>query len=230
MTVIQILNRVLRRLREEQVTDTSEEYTKLLESFLSDVHEEVVNSHDWSSMDSTVSVTVVAGTMEYPLTGTNENTMLRFSEGQPLVYYYDVGDVQGAALQQISWEKLHQLERQDTSHTGTPYYFAFRVIEDEAQIAVWPIPAASDAGATITVRVHVPETAYQVGDSTAQTLKAPAKPLIQGVLYLALNERGEEMGEPGNIAERRYYTAIGEAIDADMQTRGQTNRLEFYRD
>ena len=50
------------------------------------------------------------------------------------------------------------------------------------------------------------------------------------MLFLAFNERGEEMGEPGNMAERRYATSLVDAIDADVQRTGRTNRLEFYRD
>lgn len=229
MTVLQIINRVLRRLREDQVTDTTDEYTKLIESFLSDIHAEVVAAHDWSSMDATVSTSAVAGQNEYSLAGTNELTCLRYTEGKPLVYWYDdVSDTDGECLIELSWEKYLDLLRTGTEDTDKPGFFAFRVVEDEAQVALWPAPLTSDG--YFTARVHIPETQYQVGDSTSQTLKAPSRVLVNGVLYLALNERGEEMGEPGHIAERRYLSSMTDAIDADIQRSGRTNRLEFYRD
>jgi len=36
-------------------------------------------------------------------------------------------------------------------------------------------------------------------------------------LYYALNERGEEMGEPGQISERRAHRAMTAAMELDMQ-------------
>jgi len=58
----------------------------------------------------------------------------------------------------------------------------------------------------------------------------PHRPVYLGALYLALNERGEEMGEPGGKAEQRYRVALNSAIEADQKAKVRSEEYEAVRD
>ena len=231
MTLLQIINRVLRRLREDEVTDFSDEYTMLLLDLLADIHEEVLDYHDWSLFDHEEAVNLVGGQAEYALTGTNLKSVLRYMDGQPLIYWFvDSLDSDGDPLQEISWEAYQSMYQGGrTEEQDQPQFVAFRQSGTGLTMAVWPAPINS--GGIIRVHLNTPEATLDPDTAlTTAELAVPTKPLIAGVLYLALNERGEEMGEPGNIAEQRYNSALIAAKEIDVMRSGRTNKLEFYRD
>lgn len=247
MTLLQLVNRVLRRLREDEVTDLTADYTTLIVDFLGEIHAEVLDEHDWSNMDYDVKVQAVQSQEEYDLSATVSNgghvadtytpttnkSLVRQVEGKPVAYWYDsVSATQGAAVAQVSWEKYVDLYKQDTSQEAIqPVYFALRQDGDGFRLALWPTPDATAASGYFTIRFHTPETVISSESSTvATTVIAPERPLVLGALYLALNERGEELGEPGNIAEQRYLKSLAAAKEADQMNSGRTNKFEFYRD
>jgi len=245
MTLLQLVNRVLRRLREDEVDVLTADYTTLIVDFLSEIHAEVLDYHDWSSMDYTVKVAAVASQEEYDLsatvadggnvangyTPTTVKSILRYVEGVPLVHWFDsVSATQGVLIPQISWDKYLALYNSDTSQEAVqPTVFALRQDGDGFRLALWPTPDASTG--LVCLRFHTPETVLSSESSTtATTVLAPERPLVLGALYLALNERGEELGEPGNIAEKRYTDALEAAAEADKMNQARTNKFEFYRD
>jgi hypothetical protein len=48
-------------------------------------------------------------------------------------------------------------------------------------------------------------------------IKLPALPIELYATYLALNERGEEMGQPGSLAAANAVDALGSALERDQQ-------------
>ena len=245
MTLLQLVNRVLRRLREDEVTDFSADYTTLIVDFLGEIHAEVLDEHDWSSMDHDLRVLGVASQREYDLSATTANggdvevgyspttekSLVRQIDGTPVAYWYtDTSSVQGTRIPQISWEQYYAMYKENRTDTADqPAYFALTQRADGFRLAMWPAPVGS--GGALEIRFHTPETVISSESSiTTTTIKAPERPLVLGALYLALNERGEELGEPGNIAEQRYYKALAAAKEADQMNNGRTNKFEFYRD
>ena len=70
MTYLNLVNNVLRRLREEEVSSVSENtYSKLAGDFVNDAKKLVEDSWDWSALRTTLTVTTSAGTFNYVLTG-----------------------------------------------------------------------------------------------------------------------------------------------------------------
>lgn len=245
MTLLQLVNKVLRRLREDTVIDFSADYTTLIVDFLGEVHAEILEAHDWSSMDYDVRVALVGSQEEYDLsattasggdvvvgyTPTTNKSILRYDNSGPVVHWFEsVSSTYGWPLNQVSWESyVHMLNQSEAQEQDQPSYFALRQDGDGFRMAVWPTPSAS--GGYVRLRFHTPETTISSESSTvSDTVLAPERPLVLGALYLALNERGEEIGEPGNIAESRYYSALGAAKEIDMLNQGRVNRFEFYRD
>jgi hypothetical protein len=69
MTYIQIVNAVLKRLRENSV-DTVEfdEYSSLIGAFVNDAKSQIESAHSWSALRSTISINTFSVTSEYSVT------------------------------------------------------------------------------------------------------------------------------------------------------------------
>lgn len=248
MTFLDLLNKVLRRLREDTVnTMDGTEYSRLVSEFIAEIHQECVEVHDWTSMRHTINLAVANGTRTYNLGKTIANggnvpntervtttdSLLVYDQyNQPMAFLFDSdSDTQGNRMIPISQTNMERLYQSNRALTNTePNYFSYRLhpSNDGLELTLWPIPATTR---TARLTFWTPEeepTTEGTDDNTA--LLVPWKPVYLGTLMLALNERGEEMGEPGNIAERRYYNSLARAIEADQQLGGRTNQQEFVRD
>lgn len=231
MTYLELVNRVLRRLREDEVQNFTAEYSQLVADFVSEAHAEVLEAHDWSIFDTEITVSLTDGTAEYNVTGTSQEAQLRYVADAPQVQWFESAvATQGQPIRQVSWQEYARLKNIDTSQEGTqPTFFALRLDDDGWKVAVWPTP--STTGPELRMTFWNPEDRLDSDtDATSRTIMVPWRPVYLGGLYLALNERGEEIGEPGNMAETRYYTALAAAKESDVLNSGRTNRYEFYRD
>ena len=73
-TYLTIVNHVLRRMRENEVSNVStNNYSKMVGDFVNDAKKEVQNAHDWSALRSVVTVSTSSGTSEYSITGSKED-------------------------------------------------------------------------------------------------------------------------------------------------------------
>lgn len=78
MTYLELVNAVLRRLREEQASTVAEsDYTRLIGDFVNDAKRMCEDAWDWSSLRSTVTFDTVVGTKEYTLTSTGHRTEIK---------------------------------------------------------------------------------------------------------------------------------------------------------
>jgi hypothetical protein len=70
MTYLQIINAVLRRLRETEVTDVNEtDYSKLIGEYVNSVKKEVEAAWDWNALRTTLTLNTVDGVFNYTLLG-----------------------------------------------------------------------------------------------------------------------------------------------------------------
>ena len=70
MTYLNLVNNVLRRLREDTVTTvTNNTYSTMVGDFVNDAKELVETAWDWSALRSTLTITTVADDYTYSLTG-----------------------------------------------------------------------------------------------------------------------------------------------------------------
>jgi hypothetical protein len=247
MTILQIVNRVLRRLREDAVTSLVEtDYSRLIVDFLHDTHQECIERHDWSAMEHVVDVPVDAAQRVLDLSQNetdggdvsdssrvpkNDSSLLFDECGLAQAWLFDdSSENDGDQLRMVStqqMERLYQLDRDYSGEDPTCFSLTMHPSRDGLQMTLWP-PAAS--ACHIRLRLWTPEDEVDETTDAARTLLVPSRPLVLGTLMLALNERGEELGEPGNKAEQRYYDAISGAIEQDVGRRAQTNRYEARRE
>jgi len=76
-TYLNIVNEVLRRLREDEVSNvTQNTYSKMVGDFVNDAKQIVEDAHDWSALRTTVVVPTVENTTEYSLTNAGERVKI----------------------------------------------------------------------------------------------------------------------------------------------------------
>ena len=69
-TYLQLVNNVLVRLRENEVSSVSDTpYSSLIGVFVNDAKREVENAAMWQALNQTIVVNTVAGTRNYSITG-----------------------------------------------------------------------------------------------------------------------------------------------------------------
>lgn len=245
MTILEVVNSVLRRLREDTVADLSDPYAMLIAEFVADIHKEVVDAHDWSFMDRGVLFQIGTGRTAYNVglgsadlyagyTGLSEGAQLRYKEDtQPVACLYETIDDANNGytlidLSEASESRVDAAIRNRNGGAARPDEFSFVRTRDYplGQIRFNTNP---DATYFAYFKFHDPEPELDLSVPSYEIL-APSKPIVLGATYLALNERGEEMGEPGHVAEQKYRVALSAEIERDRLRLGRTNQYEFARD
>src|SRR5262245_37683412 len=243
MTVLEVVNKVLKRLREDTVTASdAEEYSSLIAEFVADIHSECVEQHDWSSMNHYINLELVPGQRTYNLgeggvvddaeRETNNDSHLIFdARNRPMAFLFDdENDQYGEQIFACSvadMDRLFQLDRQ--MENEQPYHISYNLApgNEGVELNVWPLPAASRL---LRLKFWTPPLILGDGSDDNTELLMPWRPVYLGALYLALNERGEEIGEPGNIAEQRYLRARSSAIESDLKLGTRSDQYEAVRD
>src|SRR5688572_3106023 len=77
LTFLQVVNRVLERLREGSVAAYNETtYSTLIASIVNQVKSEIEDAYRWNAMRDTFAVTAVPGTTNYVLTNSGANATI----------------------------------------------------------------------------------------------------------------------------------------------------------
>lgn len=246
MTLLELVNKVLRRLREDSVPDLSAPYSQLVLEFVADAHEETQQFHDWSRNDTTIVVRIPAGSLDLDLTATiadggaietgytppGENSFLRVGPCGVEAWVYDdlTTDTTGYRPTLVDWSTLAEQYKSLTTATGEVTQIALQLSEDGPGYRLWVYPAPT-ATRYMHMRFHSPEALIDVDeDADSRVITTPWRPIVKGAVYWALNERGEEMGEPGGLAEKRFYASLAVEKERDLNLATKTGNLEFYRD
>jgi uncharacterized membrane protein YoaK (UPF0700 family) len=74
MTYLDIVNKVLRRLRESEATTVQgtgniNSYTRLIGDYVNEAKAQIETSYDWSALRDTLTLTTAANTFNYVLVG-----------------------------------------------------------------------------------------------------------------------------------------------------------------
>ena len=203
MTYLNLMNNVLRRLREEETTSvTSTTYVKMVGDFINDAKTLVGQAADWSALRETLTISTTASDNTYSLTGGGDNVkvMSMLNDTQNCFMTYQTKDWFNDALY-IS-----------NAVEGAPKYFTYNGLDGngDTQILFGPTPDG-----VYSIRVDLVK---RQADLTANTdsLLIPAQPVIHLAVALLARERGETGGtstaEYFQIANQYLSDAI--AIDA----------------
>lgn len=203
MTYLEMVNKVLRRLREKDVNSVSSTaYSVLIGDLVNDVKSEVELAWNWNSLRYTFKIDTTQGMFNYALQGAQQSS--RFINGW--------NDTNRIRLLQLSTDEAEYrfLNNRDP---GAPVAFNFNGTDADGdlQVDVWPIP---DTAYRLTFNMYVPQGEL-VNDGAV--IRVPWRPVVEGAIARAIQERGDDGGTGAEIQNIRYKQALTDAIAADAQ-------------
>lgn len=182
MTYLEVVNRVLRRLRENEVSSVNETpYSKLIGDLVNVVKAEIEDSWDWSALRDTMTIVTTPSLFNYVLT----------SAGTRFRVLDVINDTDNFFIEQRSAKWFdQQFLMSSEGQRGSPVYYNFNGVDSngDIQVDLFPIP---DAIYDIRMNMVIPQPEL-VQDSTKVLI--PGTLLVEGVLARAISERGEDGG------------------------------------
>jgi hypothetical protein len=204
-TYTQLINAVLRRLRESEVAaPTTTTYATLIGDFVNQTKREVEDAWKWHSLRQTIAVTTAASTNGYSITGAGKR--FRFIDQKRRAYdATNFGYVNPGAAQVLKKNLLT-----DTS-TGLPMNYYIEGIDSSGDPKVY-FYSLPDGVYTINFDLVVPQADLSAG---TDVLTVDEWPVILGAYAKALAERGEDNGKTHGEALNQYGFALSDAIAMD---------------
>lgn len=203
MTYLNLVNNVLRRLREDEVTSVSSTtYSKMAGDFVNDAKKIVEDAWDWSALRTTLTATTTSGIFNYVLTGS-----------QNKIKVLDVvNDTSNKFMQYQTahWFTDKYLNQDPVS--GAPEYYTYNGVDSsgDTQVDIYPKP---DGVYNIRFNCVLRNDELSADDDV---LFIPSQPVIHMAVALLARERGETGGtstaEYFAIADKYMSDAI--ALDA----------------
>ena len=203
MTYLEVVNSVLKRLRERTVSTVEEStYSSLIGVLVNDALRDVENAWSWSGLRTTLTATTEADVFNYELNGSQNN----------LTVLDVINDSDNFFLKEKDAHTFNSYFLTSTPQTGSPYFYSFNGIsaDGDTQVDLFPIP---DKAYTINFNV-VLRSAELASDATV--LSIPPKPIELLAYALAVEERGEDGGANPVSAFARAQNALQDAIALDV--------------
>lgn len=199
MTFLNLINNVLRRLREEEAVSVTEtDYIQMVGDFVNDAKRIVEDSYQWEALREEFEFLTAATNDLYSLTNTGNRAKI--------LSVYD--KAQKCELEQKSLKDIRYYKLGATDTAGTPRYFAYKGLDvnTDTQVCLYPVP---EDIRTVNVLMVRPQDDLE---GATDVLKVPSAPVIHLALALLARERGETGGtstaEYFQIADKYLRDAI----------------------
>ena len=202
MTYLELVNAVLRRLREKEVGTVSQTaYSKLIGDFINESKAQIENAWDWSSLRTTLALNTTAGVFNYELNGTQNNFEI-------LDVWNDTSNIE-MIPKTAHWFNAEFLTAEPQA--GQPMFYNFNGVsaDGDAQVDVYPIP---DATYSLLFNVSLRN---RVLTDDNDVIYIPHRPVILTALAMAIEERGEDGGQQSVNAYGMASAAIADEISYD---------------
>lgn len=211
MTYLQLVNKILIRLRENEVTSVQDNpYSKLIGEFVNIVKREVEDSWNWQALRNTITANTVTQAFSYTLTGTD--TRIRISDV--------INDTTNQVLEYRSSAWFNKQFLLIPPETGEPYYYNLNGISEdgEVQVDLYPVP---DGLYAVRFNLFQPEPDLVADGDTVRT---PYQIIVEGAVARAISERGDDGGYTEQ--EQRYNRILSDYIAMEAGTR--TEETTWY--
>jgi len=200
MTYLEIVNKVLRRLREPTVASVSENsYSALIGELVNVSKREIEDAWNWSALRTTLTATTAPDLFNYVLRGAG--TRFRVLE--------IINDTDNFFMQPRDgkWFESNLLMVPVTK--GSPLYYNFNGVTTygDTQVDVFPVP---NGVYTLRFNVVMPQDDLT---TDSEVVQIPYQLLIEGVLARAIAERGEDGGNQDQ--EMRYRNMLADLISIE---------------
>ena len=206
MTYLQLVNSVLRRIREGEVdtiqgVGNSNSYARLIGDFINEAKSQVESAWDWSAFRSTLTLNTTANVFNYELNGSQNSFKV-------LDVWNDSDDTE-MQYKASSWFNREFLTA--SPQLGTPLYYNFNGVsaDGDTQVDLYPIPDAAYA-----LRFNVTLRNQELSADT-DNMVIPKRPVILLATAMAIEERGEDGGQQSMNAYAASQSALADEIAMD---------------
>jgi hypothetical protein len=199
MTYLELINDVMIRLRETTVaTNNQTSYSSLIGKFVNDAKRQVEDSFSWNVLGQTVTITTVAGTYIYSLTGA----------GQKFQVMDAINVTANVGMQNISFVQMNRFQNLVPAISGIPEYYSFDGVDGNGDTKV-VLYARPDNVYTLPFALTVPQATLS-SDNTL--VKVPDVLVAQNAYARALVERGEDGDLASSEAYQLYRSMLADYI------------------
>jgi hypothetical protein len=200
-TLKQMVNEVLVRLREDEVSDVNETaYSRLIANLVNKTKREVEDSWNWQALRTTYEINTATSIFNYTL-----------PESQTRFRVHSVWNTTAdAELKQIPSDAMDRLFRQ-MGEVGSPRYYSFNGVngDGDTQVDLYPIP---NGAYEIEFQCTVPQKDLTGND---EEIYIPKDPVIEGALARAITERGEDGGTASALQWKFYKDCLSDHISIE---------------
>lgn len=205
MTYLQLVNAVLRKLREDEVATTSDsDYSRLIGDFVNDAKRLVEDTWDWTGLRHTYSITTTSGDGLYSLAD--------FGTRSKILYVHN--ETRNTEVLRDSLQNIRRANLSSNSQSGPILSYAIDGLDvnGDAQIRLYRTPDSIETLSVYAVR----RTDDLTSDSSE--VSVPTSPIVQWAYSYALRERGETGGQSASeqaiFAQQELSNAV--AFDAGL--------------
>jgi hypothetical protein len=199
MTYLQLINDVLARLRETQVSTSNETpYSTLIGKFVNDAKRQIEDAYAWNVLGQTLTITTAPGTYVYSMTGA----------GQKFQVMDAINTTSNVGLRNISFVDMNRFQNFVPSISGIPEYYSFDGVDNSGDTKV-VLYARPDNVYNILFSLTVPQAPLSV-DGTF--VLVPDVLVVQNAFARALVERGEDGGLASSEAYQLYRAMLSDYI------------------
>ena len=203
-TYLEMVNEVLIRLRENEVTSVSDNgYSKLIGKYINDAKRQVEDAWAWNALTETLTATTTADIFSYVLEGSG--TRFRIIDV--------LNDTENFVMKYGETKNMNKWFLMANPEHGKPYYYNFNGVDSNGDTLVdfYPIPDG-----VYNVRINLIKSQVPLSNNSDKPL-VPAEPIIFGAYARALAERGEDGGLASSEAYQLYKSSLADfvAIEAN---------------
>lgn len=204
MTYLELVNNILRRLRERTVSTVNETaYSTLIGVLINDAKSEVENAWNWSALRNTLTLTTSSGIFNYELNGTGNNFSVMDVVSEDGNFFMDYR----------TQHDFNQFYLNQTPATGIPRYYNFNGVSSDGDTLVDLYPKPDGA---YTIYFNIIQRTTDLS-SDADTLTIPSQPVLLLAYAKAVEERGEDGGMSSTSAYATAARVLNDAITQDAQ-------------
>ena len=198
-TYLDVVNNVLRRLREPAVTSVNDtDYSAMIGVLVNDAKREVEDAYDWNALTDTLTAVTSDAVFNYVLVGSR--TRFRVMDV--------LNDTSDFALRYAPSTWMNRQYLLTDSQKGEPLYYNFNGVDTngDTQVDLFPIP---DGVYNVRFNLVIPQ-ADLVTDNTRVLVPDHLVALL--AYSKAIAERGEDSGVMSSEAYQMYRLALADAV------------------
>jgi hypothetical protein len=199
MTYLELVNDVLIRLRETQVSTVTETtYSTLIGKFVNDAKRQIEDAYAWNVLGTTLTFNTTPATYIYSMTGA----------GQKFQVMDAINSTANVGFTNIGFVEMNRLQNFTTPISGIPSQYCFDGVDNNGDTKV-VLYARPDNVYTIQFALTVPQATLS-SDSTS--VLVPDVLVAQNAYARALVERGEDGGLASSEAYQLYRAMLADYI------------------